>query len=69
MNWTDPIVDEVRQIRAANAQRFNNDLAAIVRDLQSRQPMPDHALVDRSVRAAADRTPGPAADSNGLQKP
>jgi hypothetical protein len=30
----DPIVAEVRQVRAAHAARFNNDLLAIYRDLK-----------------------------------
>jgi hypothetical protein len=32
----DPIVEEVRQARRAYAARFNNDLAAMVADLQRR---------------------------------
>ena len=33
----DPIVDEVRSIRAAHAARFNYDLWAIFRDLKEQQ--------------------------------
>lgn len=33
----DPIVDEVRSIRAAHAARFNYDLWAIYRDLKEQQ--------------------------------
>ena len=33
----DPIVDEVRSIRAAHAERFNYDLWAIFRDLKEQQ--------------------------------
>jgi hypothetical protein len=32
--WEDPIVAEVRQVRAAHAARFNNDLLAIYLDLK-----------------------------------
>lgn len=32
--WEDPIVAEVRRVRAAHAARFNNDLMAIYRDLK-----------------------------------
>ena len=31
--WEDPIVAEVRRVRAAHAAQFNNDLLAIYRDL------------------------------------
>ncbi len=32
--WEDPIVAEVRQVRAAHAAQFNNDLLAIYQDLK-----------------------------------
>ena len=32
--WEDPIVEEVRRVRAAHAAQFNNDLLAIYRDLK-----------------------------------
>ena len=32
--WEDPIVAEVRRVRAAHAAQFNNDLLAIFQDLQ-----------------------------------
>jgi hypothetical protein len=32
--WEDPIVAEVRRIRAAHEAQFNNDLVAIYRDLK-----------------------------------
>ena len=32
--WEDPIVEEVRRVRAAHAVQFNNDLLAIYRDLK-----------------------------------
>ncbi len=34
---TDPIVDEVRQIRDAHSAKFNYDVAAIARDARRRQ--------------------------------
>jgi hypothetical protein len=34
---TDPIVDEVRQVRDAHAARFNYDLEAIFRDIKERE--------------------------------
>lgn len=35
--WEDPIVAEVRQVRAAHAAQFNNDLLAIYRDLKAEE--------------------------------
>ncbi len=35
--WNDPIVDEVRAVRAAHAQKFNYDLKAIAADLKKQQ--------------------------------
>ena len=35
--WEDPIVAEVRQVRAAHAAQFNNDLLAIYHDLKAEE--------------------------------
>lgn len=35
--WEDPIVAEVRRVRAAHAAQFNNDLVAIYRDLKAEE--------------------------------
>ena len=48
--WRDPIVDQVRKARDDFARRFNYDIEAIVRDVQSRQKENGAALVDRSAR-------------------
>lgn len=32
--WTDPIIEELHQVRQEHAARFHNDLRAIVADLQ-----------------------------------
>ena len=37
MPWEDPIVEEVRKIRAAYAKRLNYDLDAIYRDLKEKE--------------------------------
>ncbi len=37
MPWEDPIVEEVRKVRDAYAQRFNYDLDAIYRDLKEKE--------------------------------
>jgi hypothetical protein len=35
--WTDPIVEEVRQVRDAHASKFNYNLRAIYQDLKARE--------------------------------
>ena len=35
--WEDPIVAEVRRVRAAHAAQLNNDLPAIYRDLKMQE--------------------------------
>ena len=35
--WNDPIVEEVRKVRQAHAEKFNYDLQAIVADLKKQQ--------------------------------
>jgi hypothetical protein len=35
--WTDPIIEEIHQIRAEHAAQFNYDLPAIVNDLRRRE--------------------------------
>jgi len=35
--WNDPIVEEVRAVRTAHAQKFNYDLKAIAADLIQQQ--------------------------------
>jgi hypothetical protein len=35
--WEDPIVAEVRRVRAAHAAQFNNDLLAIYRALKAEE--------------------------------
>ncbi len=35
--WEDPIVAEVRRVRAAHAAQFNNDLLAIYQDLKNEE--------------------------------
>jgi hypothetical protein len=46
----DPIVDEVRRIRAAYAARFDYDLNAIYRDLKEREERGEFAVVHRRPR-------------------
>jgi hypothetical protein len=57
--WEDPIVAEVRQVRAAHAAQFNNDLLAIYRDLKAQEQKCDHPFTSYPARriAPAKRPP------------
>ncbi len=61
MTWIDPIVEEVRRAREANAARFEFDVGAIVEDAQRRAEASGRRIVRRSPRrpttlANVDRT-------------
>jgi hypothetical protein len=43
--WTDPIIEELHQIRQQYAARFNFDLDAIAHDLQRQQAEGAHPVV------------------------
>ena len=47
---TDPIVDDIKRFREQYAARFNYDLDAMVRDLQSRQRDGNRQVVRREPR-------------------
>lgn len=47
---TDPIVDEVRQIRDSLAAKFNYDVAAIARDARKRQKATKRKVVSLKPR-------------------
>ena len=42
----DPIVDEVRKARMEHAQKFNNDLHEICKDLKQKQTTCGHPIVN-----------------------
>ena len=46
----DPIVEEVRKARSEHAAKFNNDIDAIISDVQSRQKKYGVRLVRRAPR-------------------
>jgi hypothetical protein len=52
MNWSDPIVDEVRHAREAYAARFNYDLRAIFRDLKEQERRSGRKFVSYAKDAA-----------------
>ena len=48
--WRDPIVEEVRAIRAAIAKEHGNDLKALARALQRKEGADGRRVVDFSAR-------------------
>lgn len=48
--WTDPIIEEIHQIRTEHAAQFNYDLAAIVKDLRAQEQQSGKKLVARPPR-------------------
>ncbi len=51
--WEDPIVAEVRRVRAAHAAQFNNDLLAIYRDLKAQEQKSGHRFASYPARRVA----------------
>jgi len=51
--WEDPIVAEVRRVRAAHAAQFNNDLLAIYRDLKAQEQKSGHRFASYPARHVA----------------
>ena len=51
--WEDPIVAEVRRVRAAHAAQFNNDLLAIYHDLKVQEQKSGHQFVSYPARRVA----------------
>jgi len=64
--WEDPIVAEVRRVRAAHAAQFNNDLVAIYRDLKAEEQKSGRQFVSYPARrvSAPKKAPIQAARSN-----
>ena len=50
----DPIVDEIRRIRQAYAERFNNDLHAICEDLRRQERESDREFRTPARRGGED---------------
>ena len=51
--WDDPIVAEVRRVRAAHAAQFNNDLLAIYRDLKVQEQKSERRFTSYPTRRVA----------------
>ncbi len=58
----DPIVDEVRRVRAAHAARFNYDLDAIFQDIKEREKLGGLTFVQGVARPPV---PNPALQPTG----
>ena len=43
--WNDPIVDEIREIRDAHAEKYHYDLEAIAADLKEQQKLGKRQIV------------------------
>ena len=44
--WHDPIVDDIHKVREAYAAKFNNNIAAMIRDLQEKaKERQEHPIV------------------------
>ncbi len=52
----DPIVEAVRKVREAHAAKFGYDLAAICRDLKSREENANYPLVRRPAKLILKKT-------------
>lgn len=52
--WTDPIVEEVRQIKIAHAAEFNHDLRAMYRSLKAEEEASGRTFVSYERKTTAD---------------
>ena len=56
--WNDPIVEEVRKVRATHLERFGHDLDAIVRDLMEREKQGGRTFVELPPKEETMTTKG-----------
>ena len=56
---TDPIIEELHQIREQLSAQFNYDIRAIVADLQAREKTEDRLIVSFAEDQPAERKPTP----------
>ena len=47
--WNDPIVKEVRNIREANAKKFNYNIKNIVEDARKKQKASSHRVISFAI--------------------
>ena len=48
--WKDPIVQEVRKVREANAKKFNYNVKNIVEDARRRQKVSNRRIVSFAIK-------------------
>lgn len=48
--WQDPVVEETRNLRKQYAEKFNNDIDAILADIRKRQEQSKRKLVSFPAR-------------------
>ncbi len=65
--WEDPIVAEVRRVRAAHAAQFNNDLLAIYRDLKAQEQKSGLAFTSYPARRVAPVKKTPVKATRGAK--
>ena len=64
--WEDPIVAEVRQVHAAHAAQFNNDLLAIYRDLKAEEQKSGRQFTSYPARRVVPAKKAPVKASRRL---
>ena len=64
--WEDPIVAEVRQVRAAHAAQFNNDLLAIYRDLKAEEQKSGRQFTSYPARCVVPAKKAPVKAASGV---
>ena len=63
--WEDPIVTEVRRVRAAHSARFENDLLTIYRDLEAQEQKSAHRFASYPARRVPLLKKSPAGADRG----
>ena len=58
MTWNDEIVEEVRRVREAHAEKFNYDIAAICADIRRQQAASQRPIVTLSQDEAQAEATG-----------
>jgi len=64
--WEDPIVAEVRRVRAAHAAQFNNDLLAIYRDLKAQEQQSGRQFASYPARRVTPEQKAPVKAERGV---
>jgi len=57
--WKDPIVEEVRRVRAAHAAKFNYDIDRIVNDVKARERQGGREVISAPERQTSRKDKKP----------